>query len=249
VWAVRAVTPMEVSTERQRLLAEIRAAADPHYAGLIKRNIPSDLAVHGLRISDIRRIVREWRRDRQDASVPALLDLADSLWRGESREERLVALELVQQHTGLVHELDWRRLDRWRRELDNWELTDVLGLYVLGPWVALNRQDRERHLWTLLQQESIWSRRLSLIAGMAAARTEKRGEIPAISLRLVDRVSHVREPLMVKAISWALRDFGKRHPEQIARYLHDNCDVLDPQVIREVTNKLETGRKDGRPRD
>jgi 3-methyladenine DNA glycosylase AlkD len=243
------VIPLEVFREREHLLSAIQAAADPRYAGVIKRSIPSDLTVHGLRISDVRRIVRDWGRDHQDVSPLSLVHLIEALWTGESREERLVALELVQQQAQAMPELNWEFLDRWRRDLDNWELTDVLGLYVLGPWVALDLQHRERHLWDLLHEEDIWSTRLSLIAGMGAARTQKGLEFPNISLRLVDQVKNVREPLIVKAVSWALRELGKRHPEEVARYLHDNGDTLAPQVLREVTNKLQTGRKDGGPPD
>jgi 3-methyladenine DNA glycosylase AlkD len=238
---------VDVSDEQRRLLAQIEAAGDPHYARLIQRNIPSSLGVHGLRISDVRRIVSDWRRSHQDVAPGDLHSLVQELWRGPSREERLVALELLRVYPRGVSRLEWADIDGWRRELDNWELTDFLGLYVVGPWVALKLREREEHLWDLLDDENVWSRRLSLVSAIGVERVEKDAGFPTLSLGLVDHVKAERHPLIVKAVSWALRDLAKRYPEQVSVYLADRQDALAPQVLREVRNKLKTGRKDGRP--
>ena len=76
-------------------------------------------------------------------------------------------------------------------------------------------------------------------------RSRKSVSFPALTLELVDQVKEERHPMLTKAISWTLRDTIKRNPEQVAAYLDDNRDVLAPHVVREVTNKLRTGRKDG----
>ena len=49
---------MDLQTERQRLLEKIQAQADPLYRGVIQRSIPSPLQVYGLRVWQIRQIVR-----------------------------------------------------------------------------------------------------------------------------------------------------------------------------------------------
>jgi 3-methyladenine DNA glycosylase AlkD len=238
---------VSISAERSTLLSEIEAAGDPHYSRLIQRNIPSSLAVRGLRISEVRRIVSHWRRSHLDLAPDDLRCLVQELWRGPSREERLVALELLRVYPRGVSRLEWTDLDGWRRELDNWELTDFLGLYVVGPWVALKLREREEHLWDLLHDENVWSRRLSLVSAIGVERVEKDAGFPTLSLRLVDHAKVERHPLIVKAVSWALRDLGKTYPEHVSAYIQDHEDTLAPQVLKEVRNKLETGRKDGRP--
>lgn len=56
-----------------------------------------------------------------------------------------------------------------------------------------------------------------------------------------------RTDLVVKALSWALRELGKRDPETTRRFLSTHRDRLAPRVIREVLNKLTTGRKNPVP--
>jgi 3-methyladenine DNA glycosylase AlkD len=49
--------------------------------------------------------------------------------------------------------------------------------------------------------------------------------------------------MVVKALSWALREASKKHPEQVRRYLAEHKGDLAARVIREVNNKLTTGLK------
>ena len=52
--------------------------------------------------------------------------------------------------------------------------------------------------------------------------------------------------MITKAVSWALREMVKQHRERVAAYLEANRDLLAAHVVREVSNKLETGLKSGR---
>lgn len=237
---------MDLRTERQRLLEQIEAQADPHYQGVIQRSIPSPLQAYGLRVWQIRQIVRAWRREHRDVSMDDLLPLVEALWAGESREERLIALELPQHYPFAISQLTWEHFDRWRRDLDNWELTDVLGLGVLGPWAAASLERRERHLWDLVQDESIWSRRLGLVSIVGLNRARAHVDLLALALGLIDQVKGEPDRTITRAISWVLRELGKEHPGEVLAYLEENVDLLPKYVLQEVTNKLTTGRKDGR---
>jgi 3-methyladenine DNA glycosylase AlkD len=237
---------MDLQTERQRLLEQIEVQADAHYAGVIQRSIPSPLQVYGLRVWQIRHIVRAWRREHRDVAIDDLFPLVEALWAGESREERLIALELPQHYPSLISQLTWEHFDRWRRDLDNWELTDVLGVGVLGPWLAASVERRERHLWDLVQDEDVWSRRLGLVSIVGLNRAGTQIDLTPLALGLIDQVKEEPDRAITRAISWVLRELGKEHPGEVAAYLDENVDLLPKQVLREVTNKLTTGRKDGR---
>ena len=126
---------MDAQAEKRHLLNQINEYADPEYAQVISRTIPSGLEVYGLRVFELREIVRAWRRAHKDVVAEDLLALAEALWEGASREERMLALELLQHYPQHIPNLAWSSFERWRRDLDNWELTDVLGVGVLGLWV------------------------------------------------------------------------------------------------------------------
>jgi len=57
-----------------------------------------------------------------------------------------------------------------------------------------------------------------------------------------------RDPMVVKAMSWALRELGKREPAIVRSLLSRQETTLAPLVRREVSNKLRTGLKSGRSR-
>jgi 3-methyladenine DNA glycosylase AlkD len=237
---------VDTEIERSRLLDEIRARADPAYENVVERSVSSSLAVYGLRVWEIREIVKGWRRDHKHVSLDELLPLVETLWDGESREEGLVALELLQHYPHFIPDLSWAHFERWRQDLDAWELTDVLGLGVLGPWVAHDTEHRGHHLRELQTDADVWSRRLGLVGGIGWYRTQKAADLPHFVVELIDRAKDERHPAITKGVSWALRYLVKTHPEQVAAYLEENEAVLARHVLREVRNKLQTGRKDGK---
>ena len=237
---------MGTVSEQRKLLSEIEARADPHYERVVQKSVPSSLRVYGLRVWEIRKIIKAWRREHRDVSFPNLLALVEQLWERESREERMLALELLQHYPHIIPLLSWEQLDRWRQDIDNWELTDILGREVLGPWVAAEPDGREERLWDLLQDEDVWSRRLGLVGAIGLNRARPGDPACTLTLAMVDEIKHEGEARITKAVSWALRELSKSHPDRVSVYLDENEGVLVRHVVRELRNKLETGRKDGK---
>jgi 3-methyladenine DNA glycosylase AlkD len=58
--------------------------------------------------------------------------------------------------------------------------------------------------------------------------------------RLVVRDRH---DMVVKALSWALRELSKRDPPAVSAFLDRHSQQLAPRVLREVKNKMRTGLK------
>jgi 3-methyladenine DNA glycosylase AlkD len=52
-----------------------------------------------------------------------------------------------------------------------------------------------------------------------------------------------RDDMVVKALSWALRELGKKHPAEVRGVLATHEKRLAARVTREVNNKLRTGLK------
>jgi 3-methyladenine DNA glycosylase AlkD len=237
---------MDVRAEKQRLLDEIEARADPAYAQAVRRAVPSPLKVYGLRVWEIRQIVKGWRMDHKDISLEDLLPLVQTLWASPSREERLVALELLMHYPHLLPELTWGWFEDKRQDLNDWELTDVLGVGVLGLWVGDEPKERSGHLHRLTLDDDVWSRRLGLVATVGLHRTRKDVETLSLALSLIDQLREQHDPTITKAISWVLRVLSKDHPEEVVAYLEEHEDSLPRLVLREVMNKLQTGRKNGK---
>jgi 3-methyladenine DNA glycosylase AlkD len=236
---------MDIQTERRQLLEQIRQHADPEYQATVRRTVPTGLKVYGLRVPQLRDIVRAWGRDHQQIARDDLVALADSLWNGQSREERMLFTYLLEHHKHLVPGLTSAHFERWRQTLDNWEVTDGLG-WVLALWLLGDPDTRLDYLGELIADEDVWSRRLALVATTPTNRGHTGYTIPDLTLELVDRVKQERHPMITKAVSWALREMTKSHPDQVAAYLEENREVLAAHVVREVNNKLHTGLKRGK---
>jgi len=234
---------MDIQAERQKLLAQIEALADEAHREGMQMAVPTGLKMYGLRVPQIRDLAKAWSREHKAVERHNLLALFEALWAGDSREELMLASELLQRYKRWIPQLEWAQFDRWRRRLDNWEVTDSLGQRILGPWVLGDPEPRVAHLYDLIQDEDVWSRRLALVTTTWLNRGRKDLSFPDVTLELVDRVKRERHPMITKAVSWALRELIKKHPDVVARYLDANAEVLAPHVVREVRNKLETGRK------
>ncbi len=55
-----------------------------------------------------------------------------------------------------------------------------------------------------------------------------------------------RDDMVVKALSWALRELARRDPESVREFLAEHREELAPRVLREVNNKVVTGLKNSR---
>ena len=68
----------------------------------------------------------------------------------------------------------------------------------------------------------------------------------ARTLAISRRLATDREDMVVKALSWALRELAKREPAAVRAYLAADAGRLPALVRREVRSKLETGVKNPR---
>jgi 3-methyladenine DNA glycosylase AlkD len=57
---------------------------------------------------------------------------------------------------------------------------------------------------------------------------------------------HDRDDMVVKALSWALRELARKHKQAARSFLEENRQALAPRVLREVECKLTTGLKSPR---
>jgi 3-methyladenine DNA glycosylase AlkD len=66
------------------------------------------------------------------------------------------------------------------------------------------------------------------------------------TLAICNLVVDDREEMVVKALSWSLRELAKRDRRSVKNFLDEKHTHLSPRVVREVNNKLKTGLKNPR---
>jgi 3-methyladenine DNA glycosylase AlkD len=236
---------MDVAAEREAILNRILSRADPDHREGMRIAVQTHLQMYGVRVPALREIAKTWYQANKDVARDDFMALIEALWVGASREERMVAIYLLIHFKRWIPDLTWDHFVRWTRDLDNWEINDGLAQWVLGRWLLDDPDARLDHLWDLIADEDVWKRRLALIATVWLNRGRKDVSYPELTLAFVDRAKADRHPMITKAVSWALRVMGTKHPERVAAYVEGNRDVLAGHVVREVENKLRTGLKSG----
>jgi 3-methyladenine DNA glycosylase AlkD len=63
------------------------------------------------------------------------------------------------------------------------------------------------------------------------------------TLDICARLLDDREPMVIKALSWALRALAKRDPYAVKTFLIRHRELLPARVLREVRNVLDSGVK------
>jgi 3-methyladenine DNA glycosylase AlkD len=69
------------------------------------------------------------------------------------------------------------------------------------------------------------------------------------TLRVCRLLVDDRDDMVVKALSWALRELVRHDPQPVRHFLSKHESDLAARVVREVDNKLSTGLKNPRRRE
>jgi 3-methyladenine DNA glycosylase AlkD len=183
--------------ERTRaLIRRLNAMSDrSRLVGMERYGINTRKAL-GISIPDLRALAREIGRDH---------DLADALWDSEIHEARILA-SMVDDPAQVTE----AQMEAWVHDLDSWDLCDQ---------VCSNLFDRTRFAfrkavqWSAREDEFVKRAGFALMACAAVHRkdtpdTQFETFLPIIRAEATDDRNYVR-----KAVSWALRQIGKRSPE------------------------------------
>lgn len=190
--------------------------------------------------------VRAVRREfsKRLAKVPAafVIEIAMRLLR-EPAIHRFVAFELVQHHPSAASSLRQKELELFGRGMSEWGEVDCFACYLSGPaWREGQVSDKVIHRWA--RSKDRWWRRAALVSTVPLNSKARGGSgdtertLEVCRMLLADR-----DDMVVKAMSWALRELVKRDPGAVRQFLIDHRDQIALRVTREVGNKLATGLK------
>ncbi len=213
--------------------AETAQAIQAELAALQARNTAS-----------MRLVRRKYTRELKDASPEFMLALARQLIQTESH--RWIAFELIQDHPQAFACIGEKELEEFGAGINSWWRVDEFARTLAGPaW--LMGQVSDGLIWRWAQSDDRWWRRAALVSTVALNVPSKggKGDLER-TLRICRRLAADHDDMVVKALSWSLRELAIHEPEAVDGFL-DECDsVLAGRVKREVRCKLETGLKNPR---
>jgi 3-methyladenine DNA glycosylase AlkD len=159
---------------------------------------------------------------------------------------RWLVYELVHYHRGARARLTEARLRQLGRGLAGWGEVDAFACYLSGPaWREAQIRDSVVQRWAVCPDR--WWRRVAVVSTVALNNTARGGSGDAVrTLALCTLVTGDSDDMVVKALSWALRELARKEPQAVRAFLRSNGDQLAARIVREVRNKLETGLKNPR---
>lgn len=219
---------------------------EPRLAGVqaLAQEIDEELrSLTSRNTEEIRAVRREFSKRLAKAAPHVVKELAMLLLELPGMEYRFFGYELIYFHTSALYKLNSWELEQLGRGIANWSAADCFGIFLSGPlW-------RERRIPTSLihdwaRSTDRWWRRIALVSTVPLNSKARGGEGDAHrTLQVCRMLERDRDPMVVKAMSWALRELAKRQPRAARAYLAERGSVLPSLVVRELRNKLETGRK------
>ncbi len=194
----------------------------------------------------VRRVRREFSQRLAHAPAQAVLTLALHLLDHPDFESRFVAYELVSNHRAALRSLHAQELEQLGRGMDDWGAVDAFACYLAGPaWREHQVADSVVHAWA--HSPDRWWRRAALVSSVALNNQARGGRGDTTrTLAVCHMLVHDADDMVVKALSWALRELAKRDPQAVSAFLTKHEAALAARVVREVRNKLTTGRKNPR---
>ena len=191
--------------------------------------------------SNVRAVRRRYSRQFKQADPAFMLDLARELI--QNYDHRWVAYELINHHPAAFQSLAEAELEAFGRGINSWWTVDAFARGLAGPaWLNGQVSDALIHRWA--RSKDRWWRRAALVSTVALNMRSRGGpgDVPrtlaACGLLVADH-----DDMVVKAMSWALRELVVHDPAAVQAFLSEYEDVLAARVIREVRNKLTTGLK------
>jgi len=197
----------------------------------------------------IRALRREFSKRLAKSPPRFVVELALLLLGKHTMEHRFVAYELVCHHRAALASLGEKDMRLFGIGIDSWGSVDMFACYLAGPaWRENQVSDKLIHSWACSGNR--WWRRAALVSTVPLNSKARGGSGDAARTLEVCRVLIAdRDDMVVKALSWALRELSKRDPEATEQFLDEHQSVLASRVLREVRNKLSTGLKNPRLRD
>lgn len=216
--------PLSAASAHRRLTA----LADPSRVEGLQRffkTAPGEYAAGdrflGIRVPVVRTLARAF----ENLPLGEVRRLLESPW----HEARLLALLILvrqyQRGDDTRRAAIYRCYVRNRHRINNWDLVDCSAEHIVGA--HLRRTDR-RFLKQLARSDSVWDRRIAVLATFHYI---KAGEFDE-TLRMARLLLTDPDDLIHKAVGWMLREVGKRNERLEQDFLREHGARMPPTMLR-----------------
>jgi 3-methyladenine DNA glycosylase AlkD len=229
----------------ESIINQLKTVADPERKKASTTMFPTSMEFLGVRTPKMRKLLKVWWVEIKSWPAEKLILLARNLTETRIFECNQVAFELLWMNKKALSQLTLTDLEFLGRNMDNWATTDTFSVNLSG-WAWRNNQISDVDILNWLNSENLWWRRTAIVStvGMNLKSRGGPGET-AKTIMICEKIVASREDMIVKALSWALRELSKHDRNAVENFMGKYDENLAGRVRREVYTKLNTGRKNG----
>lgn len=231
----------------KQLLIDIRKSleefADSKRIEFARKSYPTRMHLIGVSVPNLKLVLKELKVQTKDYSLDDKLELAKALINEHVFELQQMAFEYLNSNKKVLKMLSEKDIVELGQNLDNWLSVDYYSAFIVGfAW-------REKIITiekvkNYFDSEDFWIRRIALVATVSLNQKARGGQGDSKqTLEICKLAVDDHQEMIVKALSWALRELAKIEKEPVAEFIEKYKERLHIKVLREVTSKLETGRK------
>ena len=154
--------------------------------------------------------LRGFVRDLKGAGIEVALPLLRSSWHEARAAGLMLLVRIFQRGDEKTRKRIFGLYLKSTKFINNWDLVDVSAEHIVGGWLSDKPSARKLVLTRLAKSESLWERRMAILATFHYI---KKGDV-AETLRIAKLLLKDEEDLIQKAVGWMLREVGKRVSER-----------------------------------
>ena len=166
--------------------------------------LTSGAKCYGVTVPKLRELAKEYKK--RNIDFAEILTVANDFFENENREEILFAIFLLALYKKDKSQISWHTVLQWLDHLDNWETCDQLSSCIVVD-ILLKKNDFVKDLATLAKSNNLWKRRFA-VATMANLNHGGR-QFKEETQTIVKLLQNEKEPMVKKAIVWALKEINK----------------------------------------
>lgn len=225
------------------ILADLQGYASPLRKEKIAINHPTSMQVFGLMVADQRSVTVSWQKILHDFTPQQWIELAIELVNTDNLEAQQVAYEFLWKNKKALQALSLQQILSLTKNMDNWVSVDMFCLSVTGYcWRTGVLDDQTIVQWA--GDENLWFRRMALVSTVPLNLRARGGTGDTTrTLHICSLLVDDRQDMVVKAMSWALRELSKSDKQAVEQFMEQHAARLHSRVKREVETKLLTGKK------
>lgn len=229
----------------EQIISDLKQFGDADRREAAQTMFPTSMIYLGVRAPNEKELLKEWWIDIKNWPPERLIEFAKELVKTRIFECNQVAFELLWKNKNALRRLTLKDLEELGNNMDNWATTDTFSVLLSG-WAWRENQITNMDVLNWLNSENRWWRRTAVVSTVPLNLRSRGGTGDASrTLLICEKVVSDRDDMIVKALSWALRELSKSDKPAVEKFMKKYDKQLAGRVRREVYTKLNTGRKNG----